>query len=308
MLIAKDSSIFVHMNARILIPSLILLLSACAFNGRFHRPDKIPFDAYVFPSYDLGGDTTFIDYDSISHEITLRDNRLDTINSAYTITSFVFRSESGNLLNGWKMTPKDQDPLATIVHFHGTSQNILAQYQSIEPLLKFGFEVYTFDYSGYGFSEGEATRKNALSDAYSGLSYAQKELEGQDREVVLYGHSYGGYLAAIVGSNKQDSIDGIVIEGAFSSHKDEAKYEVPFWGNLVKNEAIATKEIGKNTHPVLIIHSKDDRKVPVEFGKQIFESANAPKEYFEIEKSHCMGLAYYPDQIAKKILEMLEVE
>lgn len=280
-------------------------MGACAFNGRFHRPDKIPFDTYVFPSYDLGGDTTYIDYDSVSHEITLRNSQLDTINRSYTITSYTFESESGNLLNGWKMTPKNTSPIATIIHFHGTSQNVLAQYQSIEPLIAHNFEIYTFDYSGYGFSKGEATRKNALLDAHAALSYVNEQLDDSARKKILYGHSYGGYLAAVVGSERQDAIDGIVIEGAFSSHKDEAKYEVPFWGNFVKNGAKASEEIKKNKHPLLVIHSAEDTRVPAKFGKKIYYKANAPKEFFEIDNGHCMGLAYYSDQIAQKILNLI---
>ncbi|MEP3211431.1 MAG: alpha/beta fold hydrolase [Maribacter sp.] len=199
------------------------------------------------------------------------------------------------------LKPKGSKPKATIVHFHGSAMDILTQYQAISPLLKYDFQIITFDYSGYGFSTGKASRKNALKDAYSFLDFAKNHKQVRGSKLILYGQSYGGYLTAVVGANRQNEIDGIVIEGAFTSHKAEAKYEVPFWGNLVKNEKYADKEIQKNRKPVLIIHSKEDKKVPIKFGKNIYENANQPKEFYEIDKPHILGLQYYPKEIARKI-------
>ena len=76
-------------------------------------------------------------------------------------------------------------------------------------------------------------------------------------------------------------------------------------GNIVKNGLIAKDEIKKNKKPLLIIHSVDDKKVPIKFGKQIFENANSPKEFYEIDKPHINGLNYYSDEITGKIKGMI---
>ena len=209
-------------------------------------------------------------------------------------------------MNAWFLTPKEIKPIATIIHFHGSAGNLLSQYKTISPLIDYGFQIISFDYSGYGFSEGKATRKNAIEDAYSFLDFAKKHEHIKSTKLILYGQSYGGYLASIVGSNKQNDIDGIVIEGAFSSHKAEANYTVPVLGLIVKNEEKAVVEIRKNNKPVLVIHSTEDKKVPLKFGKKIFKNANQPKEFYEIDKPHILGLQYYSKEISKKIKMMLD--
>jgi len=41
--------------------------------------------------------------------------------------------------------------------------------------------------------------------------------------------------------------------------------------------------------PVMIIHSKNDEVVPFEFGLELYEAANEPKEFVEIFGSHNDG-------------------
>lgn len=284
---------------------ILVLVSSCAFNNRFHHPVKIPMGIDELSKFKYTEDTVLFNYNKVSKRIQFYSQTNELINNDLIITSSEFLSSSQNKINTWLLSPKDKKPIATILHFHGSGGDLLLQYKAISPLVEQGFQVFTFDYSGYGFSEGKATRKNALKDAYSALDYVVQNIAKQDTKLILYGQSYGGYLAALVGSNRQMDIEGIVIEGAFSSHKEEAKYESPFWGNLVKNEQKADTEIQKNFKPVLIIHSKDDKKVPIKFGKRIYENANSPKEFYEIDEAHIQGLQYYSTEISKKIKAMI---
>lgn len=285
----------------------VLLLSSCAFNKIFHHSQKLPYTIAEMLSFDVKGDTTFINYDKKTDHITLLKPKRKIINKNYTIKNVFFESESGNVLNGWLLTPKNTKPKATILHFHGSASNLLMHYEFISPLTEYGYQIFTFDYSGYGYSEGKSTRKNALKDAYSALEFVKTKYK-KEQQLIIYGHSYGGYLTAVVGSNKQNDIDGLVIEGAFSSHKAVANYEVPILGYLVKNEQIAADEIKKNQKPLLIIHSSEDKKVPLKFGKKILNAANEPKEFYQIKKAHILGLKYYSKEIADKIKVMLNTK
>lgn len=284
---------------------IFFFFSSCAFNSKFHYPIKINRNVDELGVFSYGKDTLLFKYNEEAKSIDIKDNKGVSKHPNFTIEAFNFISSSGNKLHGWLLKPKTTKPIATIIHFHGSANDILTQYQAISPLIQYGFQIITFDYSGYGFSKGKATRKNTLKDAYSFLDFTKNYKRIKESKIILYGQSYGGYLAAVVGSNRQNDIDGIVIEGAFSSHKEEAKYEVPFWGNLVKNEEKADQEIKKNQKPVLIIHSAEDKKVPIKFGKKIYNNANQPKVFYEIDKPHIMGLQYYSKEISEKIETML---
>lgn len=287
---------------------ILFIFSSCAFDKKFHHPIRIPNSIETLTQFKYSKDTILFKYNKETEEIKLLGQNGKIITDNYKIENTNFPSSSKNKLNGWLITPKGQKPVATILHFHGSAGDLLSQYESITPLIEYGFQIFTFDYSGYGFSEGKSTRKNALKDAYSALEFARKHQDIKDTKLILYGQSYGGYLASVISATRQDDINGIVIEGAFSSHREEAKYEVPFWGNLVKNGKIAEKEIQQNYKPVLIIHSSEDKKVPFEFGERIFKNANTPKEFYEIDKPHILGLQYYPEEISSKIKAMMRIE
>lgn len=284
---------------------LALLCSACAFNSRFHRAERIPLAFEQVGFFNHGTDTTYVDYDEHTQEVRLSNSQKESLHQGYTIKNTYVTSTTGNVLHAWILRPTHTQPLATILHFHGSGGNILTQYQAIAPLANLGYQVFMFDYSGYGVSTGKASRKNALQDAYSALAYVADLSDTNNTQLILYGQSYGGYLAGIVGSSQQAKIDGIVIEGAFSAHKDEAKFTTPFFGNLVKNGKVVAEEITANHKPVLIIHSREDQVVPIEFGKKIYEHANEPKAFYEIDKPHILGLQYKAQEISDKITTLM---
>ncbi len=50
-------------------------------------------------------------------------------------------------------------------------------------------------------------------------------------------------------------------------------------------------------HPVIIIHSKEDELIPFEHGKQLFELANEPKEFLELQDQHSNALVQSKDVV-----------
>jgi alpha-beta hydrolase superfamily lysophospholipase len=176
------------------------------------------------------------------------------------------------------------------------------------PLIKNGFQIFMFDYSGFGFSEGKAKKENILIDAFSALNYLKSRQDVMNTKLIIYGQSLGGHLSAVVASQKQNDIDGLVIEGAFSSHKDIAAYTLGIFGRIIVNEKYsAIKSIKDYKKPLLIIHSTEDETIPFNMGRKIFENANLPKEFYEIKHKHILGTKYYSEEISKKMKSMFIV-
>ena len=90
------------------------------------------------------------------------------------------------------LKPKNVTPTITLLHFHGNAGFLLSQYQAMTPLLKYGFQIFVFDYSGFGFSEGKATRTNVLIDGNSALTYVKSRDDIKNTKLVIYGQSLGG--------------------------------------------------------------------------------------------------------------------
>lgn len=283
----------------------VLFLSACSFNKIYLQPTKVPAMAKKL-KMTTPTDTTEVYFTAGNYQPTFLKNATDTVAFEFTIESVVYKSANGNMLNGWMLKSKNEIAAITLLHFHGNSGLLLNQYQTIAPLLKYGFQIFVFDYSGFGFSEGKATRKNVLIDANSTLSYVKNRPDVKNTKLVLYGHSLGGHLSAVVAGERQAEIDGLVIEGAFSSHKDIAAKTAGFFGRLIVSEKYsAHKSIGTYKKPLLVIHSTEDEVIPYKMGRKIFDNAHSPKEFYEIKKGHICGPEFYADSISQKIKTML---
>lgn len=284
----------------------LLVLSSCGFNNAFLYPDKLDNKASNFTIH-TRHDAVDVRIDPKTYQPLSIKSGDDEIEYDYTIESVIFTSKNGNKLNGWFLKPKNTVAAITLLHLHGSSRNIYFHHQAISPLLKQGFQIFTFDYSGFGLSEGKATRKNVLTDGLSALDYLKTRKEINGTKLVVYGQSLGGNLAAAVGAKRESDIDAMVIEGAFSSHKDIASESVPVLGNIFVREHYSSKKEIKNYHkPLLVIHSTEDHRIPYYMGERIFENANEPKEFYQVDKYHIGALQFYSEEIAAKIKKMLE--
>lgn len=289
----------------IIYTAFSLITSSCAFNKLFLQPTKIPAKTQHLKML-TKTDSVKVFFSGNQYQPVFVAHENDTIQHKYTIESVVFNSSNGHALNGWMLKPKGQVASITLLHLHGNAGCLLSQYQAIAPLVEKGFQVFMFDYSGFGFSEGKATRNNVLQDALSALAYLKNRVDVKDTKIVLYGQSLGGHLSAVVAAQEQANIHGLVMEGAFSSHKDIGNHMVPFFGKLfVKQGYSAMKSIKANHLPLLVIHSTEDKTIPFFMGKKVYEQANQPKDFYEVKQCHICAPQFYADSITQKINSML---
>jgi alpha-beta hydrolase superfamily lysophospholipase len=273
----------------------------------FLKPDKIPNDAKKATLIDhLGKDTLIIQFGE-NYQPTFTDRNEAPAKLGYKVENALFNNSIGNQLNGWIISPKEEYNGTTVLFLHGNAGNIVTQFTGVLPLVRQGFAVFIFDYSGFGFSDGKATRNNVLLDATAAFEYLLKQQNVSYDNLIIYGQSLGGHLATKIAAQNQNHIDGLVVEGAFSSHKDIAAETAGILGRILVSEKYSgIKSIGEFQKPVLIIHSTEDETIPFEHGKKLFDNANEPKNFFEIDKCHICGLTYYSDSIAVKINEMIK--
>lgn len=226
-----------------------------------------------------------------------------------TIESVLVENKEGNKLNCWIVKPRHQSADAFVLFLHGNGGNILSHYPAATQLVERGFNVCILDYSGYGFSTSKATRSGVLSNASTVLQAMVQRNDIKGKKVVIYGQSLGGHLAATVARDNEKVIDGLVVEGAFSSHKDVAAHMVPYIAPIarlmVREQYSAKRSIKKFHKPTLVIHSSEDKMIPYRMGKKIYKAANSPKQFYEIRHGHIEGITYYPDSIAAKIRTIL---
>ena len=292
----------------VLFSIIVLFMTSCAMNDKFVNP--FPFPATTtWATLEAGTpNETKVYFNGTGHEPTFVKKSGDTLYKDIEFTGVFFTNKGGDRLHGYLLKSRQAKPLnINIVHFRGAANNlVINQFQAIEPLVRQGFTIFVFDYAGFGFSGGHATRKDLLDDGNAAISYMKNNLESGTK-LIAYGQSFGGNLAVAVAAKTQDKLDGLVTEGAFSSHKDMAAVDSGLGGRIFVKEIYSAKRTVDNfKKPILIIHSTEDETVPFSMGKKIFSAANQPKVMLEIKGKHLDGPTVSGEIITQKIKEMLK--
>jgi uncharacterized protein len=256
---------------RFIIVSLtynLFVFQSCSFNKYF---------------YNTHSNLSKIEANSNFHELSLVNKNNDT-------------------LHGIFLNP-DQNIKGTVLLIHGNTGDVSRWIEVAKPLFYSGYRVLVFDYEGYGESTGKPTHKNVVSDTELFLDYLTKKYG----KVILWGLSLGGNLSVDIAYRNIDKVEGLIVEGAFTSHNAIVRTFVPpvlkpFVAFTVRSP-YKSKTIIKKLHiPILIAHSPTDKVVPFEMGKTLYKNANEPKFFLELKGEHCFGIK----NNTKEYLEMID--
>ena len=200
------------------------------------------------------------------------------------------RSRDGTLLRGWLIRAEDGAPKATFVHFHGNGSNITGHVRQLLWVTRHGYDLFEFDYRGYGASEGVPSQKGVHEDAVAALKYAEDVLAPQSHApVVLYGQSLGGaVMLRAIGDAGTEHVEAVVVESSFHSYQEVAASALfrtpllfPLTGlaySAVSDEYAPARYVATIAPiPLLVIHGDDDPIVPLRFGRILYALAREPR-------------------------------
>ncbi|MCH6572947.1 MAG: alpha/beta fold hydrolase, partial [Proteobacteria bacterium] len=127
-------------------------------------------------------------------------------------------TEDGVRLHGWYIPRHGSKQ--TLLFFHGNAGNISHRGASVEIFHRLGLNVFIFDYRGYGMSQGKPVENGLYKDARAAWRYLTKERGFDQEDIILFGRSLGGAVAAELAAEIQPG--GLILESTFSSAKDVA--------------------------------------------------------------------------------------
>lgn len=198
-----------------------------------------------------------------------------------------FRSADGVALHGW-FVPAD-DARFTILFCHGNAGNVMHRLDTIALFHAMGLSCFVFDYRGYGRSEGRPNESGTYRDARAAYDWLVQAKGGRAEQIVLFGRSLGGSIAAHLAGQVQART--LVIESSFTSYPDIGARMYPYMPvRLFARFRYNTRaRLAKVRCPVLVMHSREDEFVPFEFGRRLFDAALEPKRFVEIQGGHNDG-------------------
>lgn len=217
-----------------------------------------------------------------------------------------FKTADGLTLAGWFL-PATGEPQGTVIHFHGNAANITNHIVLVEWLPRHGYNVLMFDYRGYGESEGKVTRTGTIRDGHAAIDYALSRPDVRGRPLFAYGQSLGGAVAVVVAAERPE-INAVVAESAFSGYRRIAARvarRLVFSQWLANGLAALTVSAGHDPidvvdqiapRPLLVIVAGADEVCFPELGRELFEAAAEPKEFWLAPGAGHLGILEDHDQ------------
>ena len=187
-------------------------------------------------------------------------------------------------LHSWYIPHTRSAPV--LLFFHGNAGNISHRRESIEIFHRLGLNIFIIDYRGYGNSQGSPDEQGLYQDAYAAWRYLTEEKGFPSEQVVIFGRSLGGAVAASLAAEVKAR--GLILESTFSSSRDFASLAFPFLSHILymRYDFNTSGKIKSVNYPVLVLHSQDDKIIPFQLGNKVFQSASHNKQFVQMKGDH----------------------
>jgi fermentation-respiration switch protein FrsA (DUF1100 family) len=198
-----------------------------------------------------------------------------------------FKTSDGIKLNGWFFAAPANSPRSQLVFLncHGNGGNISHRLGLYRALLALGANVFSFDYRGYGLSEGKPGEEGTYLDAQAAYQWLrQKGFAGKN--IIVYGESLGGGIASELCLREETG--GLILQSTFTSLPDLGVELYPWLPvRLVGKIRYDTRsKLPRLKIPVLVMHSRDDGLIGFRHSQENFAVANEPKFFCELRGGH----------------------
>jgi uncharacterized protein len=251
----------------IFVSAVVLALYSARVGWSLTHPDRKEVSAFT--------SNTIPEYTNIS---------FSDINKSLTLYGWYFRS----VVNS---SQSDK----TVILAHGYGQNRLQfdvnkSINMVKSFIAHGYNVLMFDFRNSGASEGNLTSIGIYEkdDLLGAVKYAKSQ---NSKHIVLMGFSMGASTSILAAAASTD-IDAVIADSPFSDLTEYLNRNLTQWSKLPAfpfNKAILFSAklltgldpekmspiavIGKIApRPILLIHSKNDTKIPVSDSEELYRS------------------------------------
>ncbi len=167
----------------------------------------------------------------------------------------------------------------TILHSHGNAEDLGDVLFILRKIQGLGFNVFAYDYQGYGQSGGTPSETNAYADINTAYNYLTQNLQIPAKQILIYGRSIGSGPSVDLASRQP--VGGLILESPFLSiSRFLANFNIfPFdkFPNLAKIKQVRS--------PVLVMHGRKDKVIPFIQGEELYKAANPPKQNLWIDNA-----------------------
>ena len=196
-------------------------------------------------------------------------------------------------LQGWWIEPIEGNSKATIVVVNGIASNSTERFKKWLWVLDAGYDLFIFDYRGYGRSTGSFDINGFIEDVTVGLQYVERR---STKPIIVCGQSMGGSIvAAALARSAFASVELAVIDSTFISFASISdtimRRSLFFWllhwvpYTVIPSQINAIENIANIDVPLLFVAGMRDEVVPPQHTAILYAKATAPKRLWLSERS-----------------------
>ncbi len=195
----------------------------------------------------------------------------------------IYFSSGKDKLHGYyipnKIAPKDTKEIIfnpnnyTILYCHGNAGNISHRENTIKMYHNLGFNIFLFDYSGYGESSGKPSAENLERNVVDAWNFLIKKKSIPEKKIIVIGRSLGGFVALSAGEKFNPF--AVSLESTFSSIKNIAQKQMPLLPAtlILKNSFDNVAKIKNVKVPIFMVHSQNDTIVKYYHSQKLLKAA-----------------------------------
>ncbi|WP_341226415.1 alpha/beta hydrolase [uncultured Arcticibacterium sp.] len=202
--------------------------------------------------------------------------------------------------------PTSQKSKGLLFNNHGNRRNLSRWGRSAEQFTSLGYDVFFYDYRGFGKTKGKPSEENIFSD--SAFLYEEMKKEYSEDSIIVYGRSLGSGVAAKLAAENNPKM--LILESAYYSMAEVGKMHLPIFPYklLIKHPFDTGSRIDKVKCGVKLIHGTEDRLIPVESSYMLTKKmGKSPEDVLTLLPGGHRGL-YRLDQYQKVWKEWLAPE
>lgn len=200
---------------------------------------------------------------------------------------------------------KVENPKGVVLYFHGNAGDLSRWGTVVTMFPRMGYDAIVMDYRTYGKSKGKLSQEALLADARRFYNYTLERYDESD--IYLYGRSLGSGLVCYLAAENKPKI--VLLESPYYSLRSIAKKRFPFlpvdW--LLRYHLDSNEYVKEIKSPIAIFHGDEDKVIPLESGKALFESIPVKqKVFYPIKDGHHNDLDQFPEYHARldQVLEL----
>jgi pimeloyl-ACP methyl ester carboxylesterase len=156
----------------------------------------------------------------------------------------------------------------------------------LESLHATGYNVFAFDYRGFGRNPGTPSEAGVYDDALTAYAHLTQELDVPPERIILAGRSLGSAVAIELATRVPSG--GLLLLSAIDSVPATAS-RFYFWAPvslLASQRFDSMAKAPRVLIPVLQVHAPNDWLVPIDAARALFRQFPGPKVMLELPGGH----------------------